>query len=149
MHNNDGPCQEVLDRADELGVDPDALNELATDPANGGTVTASTIREAEVGILLEQRGDLAGPLRRDPIGAGEFFDANGDLWDIKAFRSTRPNDGARVFDLDAALRSVEGEFLVGENVILDTLDLDPADLSDLLSAIDASDFEPKLRGLVL
>ncbi len=148
VHNNDGPCQEVLDRAAELGVDPEYLDELARDPASGGTVDADSLREAEVGVLLDQRGDLPGPLRRDASGAGEFFDANGELWDIKAFRSTRP-DGSPNFVLEAALSSIQGEFLAGENIILDTLNLDEADLSALLSAIAESDFEPKLSVVVL
>ena len=40
--------------------------ELAKDPAHGGVVDDKRLREAEVGLILEARGDLPGPITRAP-----------------------------------------------------------------------------------
>ncbi len=51
--------------------------DLARDPAQGGKATAKTEQERKVGLELEKRGDVAGPITRDPTGAAEFIDAQG------------------------------------------------------------------------
>ena len=63
------------------------IEELAKDPAKGGTADSKTRREAEVALQLEEMGQLAGPIRRDPTGDAEFIDRRGTLWDVKQFHS--------------------------------------------------------------
>jgi hypothetical protein len=84
--------------------------ELARDPAHGNRMTSSSKQEAIVGIALEAAGKLPGPIVREQSGKSEFVDANGQRWDVKAFTSKYPKRKG-----------------VGENVILDTRDLDVAD----------------------
>ena len=122
----------------------DQAEELSRDGAKGGKIDTKSIREAEVGIRAEQDGLLDGPLRTDPSGNAEFIDANGDLWDIKAFRSTTP-DGRPIFDLERTLNAIQGEFLVGENILLDIADLNFDDFSALVDAIDDYNFDPELK----
>jgi RsiW-degrading membrane proteinase PrsW (M82 family) len=94
------------------------VEELADDPSVGG-ITDKTLREAEVGLSLEQRGTLRGPIRRDPDGFGEFIDADDVVWDVKAFHSGHPKG----FELNKAMRNITREIRVGEKVIVDTLNM--------------------------
>jgi hypothetical protein len=66
------------------------LKELATDPAQGGAVTAKTLREADVGLALEEAGRLPKPITRDLSGRAEFLDGASKRWDVKRFNSSFP-----------------------------------------------------------
>jgi uncharacterized protein YukE len=124
--------------------------ELAANPADGSVADAKTRREAEVALGLEAQGTLPGPIRRadidntDPAAQrdlGDFFDATGQAWDVKAPTDTFPGgpqmgqlmpptqrgryDGA---DFEQA---IVNELAQGQHVILDTANLSPAGLDDL------------------
>jgi hypothetical protein len=106
------------------------LDDLAMDPARGVS-DAKSLVEAQVGLNLEESGQLAAPIRRDPTGFAEFIDGNDQLWDIKAFRSDFPNG----YEKAAAMSAIRTEIAAGENVILDTSNLSPADLAELHRAV--------------
>ncbi|MCG8535285.1 MAG: hypothetical protein MI808_09330 [Pseudomonadales bacterium] len=99
------------------------LEGLAADPAHNGKVTPKTLQEAEVGLSLEESGHLKPPIQRDPRpDGGEFIDADGQVWDVKAFDSRwPPRKGG--FKLDRDLAKIEDEIAKNENVILDTTNL--------------------------
>ena len=89
------------------------LEDLARDPANRFQVDAKSLHERDVGLDLEQRGVLQGPIRRDiERDRAEFLDINNVPWDIKGFT-------AASFDETVALAQIEAELGKGENVILD------------------------------
>jgi len=121
VHNEDlTPCQIRAQRVEELAADP------AT-----GALDAKTRREATVGLDLEEAGFLEGPITRDPSGAAEFIDADGQAWDVKAFNSNFANG----YDRDTALAAIQSEISLGENVILDTANLSLAHQAELRRAI--------------
>ena len=137
VHNQDSDCflnlstalqQLVLSKADELGVTPDALAILSQDGAFGNQISVKSIREAEVGIQLRLAKRIVGPLRPDPSGAGEFFDGNLELWDVKAFNSID-------FDVAREISKIQREFNLGEHVLLDIKNLNDADLLELIDAV--------------
>lgn len=109
---------------------PEELDALASDPAHGGRINGKTMREREVGIGAEARGLVSGPILRDPTGAAEFIDSDGQAWDVKGFRSDFPPK-AGGFDLARDLGKVERELAAGHNVIIDTEKLDERDLEAL------------------
>jgi len=111
-------------------------NELAQDPAHNGAISNKTLREADIGLDLEEAGKLKPPITRDPNPAGaEFIDGDGVLWDIKAFDSRfKPRKGG--FELNRDLGKIEAELAKGENVILDTVNLTPEHAAALREAIE-------------
>lgn len=104
------------------------MDELAPDPASGTT----NVPEAEVGVGLEVDGKVRG-LRRDASGAAEFIDANGQAWDVKAFRSDVTGRGA--FELGEAMKKIKSEIALGENIMLDTRHLSADHIDALRTAI--------------
>ena len=122
----------------------DRLDELAQDPAHNGKETPGSRREAEVGLSLEEAGELPGPIQRDPSGAAEFIDATGQKWDVKAFNSNfPPRKGG--FKLETAMDKIRGELDAGENVILDTKNLSPAHQQQLREAIEAQGWGDRIK----
>jgi hypothetical protein len=124
--------------------------ELAQDPAHGGKPTPKGLREAEVGLEMERRGELPGPIRRaemdnsDPAfqkDQGEFVDATGQTWDVKAPADLFPAGPKAGTPMPPGLRGrydgdiMEGvlarELTAGQNVIIDTKNLSPAAATDL------------------
>lgn len=97
---------------------------------------AKSLREAEVGLSLEERGALPGPIRRDPSGSAEFIDANGKKWDVKAWNSRYAPKG---YNTESALAAVRREVGAGENVIVDTGNMSADHISDLKAALSAHD----------
>ena len=108
---------------------------LARDPAHGNKMTKTSKREAFVGIMLEMRGKLPGPIKREKTGASEFVDARGTRWDVKAFNSHWPQKSGG-FLLERALRKLGTQFAGGEKVILDTANLTPAHKKQLREGLD-------------
>ncbi|MDG4806714.1 hypothetical protein O7634_08090 [Micromonospora sp. WMMD1120] len=130
------------------------LEELAADPAHNGAISAKSRIEAEVGLAAEADGKIPGPIRRaeldnsDPAfqkDQGEFFDANGDNWDVKS-----PNDlfpaGRRAgepmpegmkgrYDGEEFEQKLADEVAGGQNVILNTRSLSPSALADLRARV--------------
>lgn len=106
--------------------------DLARDPAHGGAISDKTIREREVGVGLEEAGEVPGPITRDPTGGSEFIDANGQAWDVKGFNSNfPPRKGG--FDLMRDAGKIDSALATGENIMLDTAKL-TAEHADLLRA---------------
>ncbi|WP_207706006.1 hypothetical protein, partial [Clostridium sp. HBUAS56010] len=74
------------------------LDSLAKDPAHTGSNRPidieKGIHERTVGLNVEESGKIKGPIVRDPSGKAEFFDANGQAWDVKSFNSNfKPKKG--------------------------------------------------------
>ena len=116
-------------------IDPKAARDarlqlLARDPAHGGKVTPKSLREAECAVSLEEGNKIPGPVQRDPSGAADFFDANGQAWDHKGPNSHEtPDKGG--FDLKVDAKKVDDSLAINENVILDTNLMTPADVASL------------------
>ncbi len=112
------------------------IKELAQDPAHKGVLDAKGIREAEVGLSLEESGKIPKIAGRDPSGAAEFIDVTGQKWDVKAFNSKFPPKKGG-FQLERDLGRVESEIGKGENVILDSANLTADHAAQLKAAIEA------------
>ncbi|OKP85337.1 hypothetical protein A3842_07285 [Paenibacillus sp. P3E] len=70
------------------------LDDLARDPASNEKIEPKNIREREVGLAVEERGQL-GKLIRDPQAenGAEFIDTSSGLkWDVKSFESYPSGD---------------------------------------------------------
>ena len=115
--------------------------DLAKDPAKGGKIDAGSEAEREVGLGLEERGEVPGPITRDPTGGAEFIDANGVEWDVKAYNSNFPNG----FQPERIEQQLEMSRRLGENIMLDTRNLSSADLSKLREIVDAKDMGENVR----
>ena len=86
-----------------------------------------------MGVGLEEAGAVRG-LRRSTNEAEEFVDDAGRAWDVKAFHSERGR-----FNLDSAMRKISQEMnWSNENIMLDTRNLSPGDLTRLREAIEAA-----------
>lgn len=138
-------ADEAADAAEAAAARAQRLDDLARDPAHGGQITDATRAEAEVGLGLEESGQVPGPIRRSENPGEEFIDGAGQAWDVKAYRSEAPN-GRRVFDLDRSVNQVRSEVRLGENVMIDTRNLDAADAQALRDAVAA---DPSLADNVL
>jgi hypothetical protein len=123
----------------------DRYLELAIDPAHKGVPpTPAQLRESGVGLSLEGRGTLPGPLTRDPTGAAEFIDASGVKWDVKGFNSNfPPNKGG--FSLDRDVGKIEKEIAQGERVILDTQNLKPEHVRALRERLEKLGHSDKVQ----
>ena len=111
------------------------FDDLAADPARGGAVDASSERERTIGLGAEQSGLINGPIVRDPSGAAEFIDVDGQAWDVKGFRSDFPVSSGG-FGIEQAMNNVEKELRSGHNVIIDTCNLSVEHLEELRTEIE-------------
>jgi hypothetical protein len=116
-------------------VDPVASREarirlLARDPAHGGKTTPGSLREAEVAVSLEESGQVKGPIQRDPTGAADFIDASGTEWDVKGPNSNVP-PAQGGFELATDVAKIDKSLALGENVMVDTGKMTPADVAAL------------------
>ncbi|PHU33509.1 hypothetical protein, partial [Pseudobutyrivibrio ruminis] len=117
------------------GRTEEELGLLASDPAHGYKIEPQGLKERDVGLALEERGDLGYIIRDMDIDKGaEFIDETTGLkWDVKSFESypkgkngvpiTSPQKGA--FTEQVAIKKIETEFLHGHNVIIDTRNMIP------------------------
>lgn len=55
-------------------------DDLARDPSHGHQISPKSKREREVGLALEEAGEVPGPIKRDTSGDAEFIDANEQAW---------------------------------------------------------------------
>jgi len=117
--------------ADPLhGRTQEQFDALASDPAHGGKIDPKSMQERRVGLDLEARGEVPGPLTRDPTGGAEFIDSVGQKWDVKGFNSNfTPKKGG--FDLIRDAGKVDKSLALGENVMLDTSKMSPTDVQAL------------------
>ncbi len=122
---------------------PEELGALASDPAHGGATTPGAEREREIGLGAEQAGIVKGPIIRDPSGAAEFIDSDGQAWDVKGFRSDFPVSRGG-FEIDRAMNNVEKELRSGHNVIIDTGNLSEDDLGALQTEIERRGFSERV-----
>ncbi len=91
-------------------------------------------REAIIGVLLEARGRLSPPVRREPTGHAEFVDRHGAAFDVKSFRSDRPRLLGG-FDLERSLANITRKLDQHINIIMDTSALTPSDRNRLKAAV--------------
>ncbi|MEK3757092.1 hypothetical protein MKZ07_01535 [Paenibacillus sp. FSL P4-0338] len=130
------------------------LDDLARDPASNGKIEPKNIREREVGLAVEERGQL-GKLVRDPQGenGAEFIDTSSGLkWDVKSFESypsgdngipiTNPKKGA--FTIKQGMKKLQKEFDNGNNVIIDTRKMEPEHVEQLKKTIDEEGVTDKI-----
>ena len=131
--------------AEESGRTEKEYHDLARDPAHAGGITAKTQRERSIGLDLERQGVLPGPITRDsrPRG-GEFVDSTGQAWDVKGFNSYVPTSRGG-YTLRQSIEDIEEEIREGENVILDTSKLLPADVAELRAEIEARGLASHVR----
>ena len=125
------------------GRTQEELDDLARDPSHGNKITEQGIKEREVGLQLEERGDLGHIVRDTQADKGaEFIDqVTGKYWDIKSFESypngiTSPRKGA--FTVENAMKKILREIGNGHKVIVDTRNLIAEHVAQLQQAIDAA-----------
>jgi WXG100 family type VII secretion target len=121
----------------------DRYQPLAADPAHAGIVSEKTLRESGVGLALEGRGQLPGPIVRYPTPAAEFTDATGQAWDVKTFNSNFPPKKGG-FEVNKTMREIKSELDKNENIILDTKDLTPAHIAQLKEAIEKAGIQDQV-----
>jgi hypothetical protein len=119
------------------------LDELAQDPAHGGVVRPQSLQEARVGLRAEANGDIPGPITRAPFGPngedlGEFFDAEGQRWDVKSSPDLTPPSSRtpgqpipNPQSEQAFTNMINKELSQGENVLLDPGGMTPGRLAQL------------------
>lgn len=144
------------------------LEELSDDKERGRN-DASTRREAEVALSLEEQGRLKPKIRRPQKGnghSGDFVDGAGQDWDVKQphsrgplikklqakaraegkappeFPADKPIPGE--FSVDTTLKEIQREVSAGENVIVDTIMLDAEDLAALRKAVTNAGLKPNV-----
>ncbi len=85
------------------------FNELAADPDQGNKILPKTRLEAAAGIEAELKGLVPGPIQRGPEGI-EFYDSQGNPWDVKTPRSPDPSSKKPwAFPLEANVNSIKKE----------------------------------------
>lgn len=114
------------------------LDALAADPAHAGSKRQIDIdkglHEQKVGLGVEESGKIKGPLTRDPSGKSEFFDADGQAWDVKSFNSNyKPKKGG--YTLQKSMDEIYDSLTKNENILLDTTNLSEAHKAELLKEI--------------
>ena len=121
------------------GRSSEELDSLADDPEHRGSKRDSDIKkgrhERYVGLSLEESGKLAGPIVRDTSGAAEFFDANGQAWDVKSFNSHYPSSSGG-YSLAHCMSMINKELKKGENIILDTTNLYEEHMEELINELE-------------
>jgi len=95
----------------------DYWKSLMRDPDQGNKITQKTINETSAALKAVKLGILKGPLLRDTRG-GDFIDALGQQWDVKACISHAPN-GRYIFDADHLVKEFKIDIMCGENILLD------------------------------
>ncbi|EIT84450.1 hypothetical protein A374_15032 [Fictibacillus macauensis ZFHKF-1] len=125
------------------------LDDLAGDPSHGGRIEGQGIKEREIGLELESRGDLGRIIRDQKADKGaEFIDTVTEKkGDVKSFESypnghTSPKKGA--FTVDNAMKKIKKEFERGHNVILDDRNLTPEHTKQLKEAIQKEGISDKI-----
>lgn len=144
------------------------LADLARDPDHAGKASPSSIAEAEAVMGLEDAGLIPTGSRRPPTRDGsDFHDPTGQKWDVKAPRSRtnliheiqekarakgkpapelptdRPIRGE--FTVESTLKELRKEIEAGEKVIVDTRNMQPADVEALREAIATAGLEDHVK----
>lgn len=116
------------------------LDDLARDPSHGGKITDGSKLERDIGLALEERGDL-GHIVRDKTadGGAEFIDTvTGKKYNVKSFVSypnghTSPKKGA--FTVDSSIKNIKKELNKNYNLIINTTDLTPEHRMELVNEL--------------
>lgn len=111
-HTGSGHPYDIYNRT------PQELEDLTKDPDHGFKPSPKSIAERDAALKVEARGEIRGPIRRDPNRAsGDFIDADEIKWDVKGWFSERPEG----YNLNKAIEKIEETiFEKKENVIIDT-----------------------------
>ncbi|WP_051310936.1 PAAR domain-containing protein [Zooshikella ganghwensis] len=83
------------------------FNDLASDPDHSGAIKPTTRAEAMAGLEAEKQGLIKGPIKRGPRGI-EFYDGDGNPWDVKAPPSAKPGK-PDFFDPEQSGKSIQSE----------------------------------------
>ncbi len=130
------------------------LDDLARDPSHGFKIESQGLKERNIGLALEERGDLGSIIRDTRIDKGaEFIDeTTGKSWDVKSFESypfgrngvpiINPKKGA--FTVKTGMRKIQKELMNGHNVIIDTRNLVPEHIEDLMKAVSEAGISDKI-----
>lgn len=119
------------------------LDELASDPARGGQITATGLREAEVGLEMEEAGALRGPVQRSPHAGTDLVDGNGMQWDVKSYRSAQTGRGR--FVAEDALRKLRLEVAGKDGVIIDTKLMSAEDVHSLRALVERAGLGERVK----
>lgn len=112
----------------------DEYDSLAKDPAKNFKMNKKSRIERQAGLELEVRGDLPGPIIRDPNPAGaEFIDAAGVQWDVKGWYSKYAPKG---YSLEKAVADIQESLSKGENVIIDSTKMFPEHIKEVSEAVN-------------
>lgn len=103
---------------------------LAVDPARGKVIDEKGEQERKIGLNAERQGLLPGPITRDPTGAAEFIDGEGQAWDVKGFNSNPIHTRGR-FNVRKDADKVDKSLNNKENVIIDTSMMSQKDIDSL------------------
>jgi predicted ribonuclease toxin of YeeF-YezG toxin-antitoxin module len=138
-----GKIDEVVDGISETKIKRSQaeLDELAKDPAHNGKINKKSIEERDVGLALEEAGEVP-KLQRDPTGKAEFIDETGQKWDVKGFHSQYAPKG---YNLESALENIKNSILNGENVMLDTRKMFPEHIQELVDALTREGLIDKVK----
>jgi hypothetical protein len=124
------------------------LQSLIQDPSHGNKISDLSIQEAAMGMACEKEGLLVGPLRRDPVGAAEFFDKFGQRWDVKRAISLSSNR-QQIFNPKALFAKIKRDLLLGENIILDMMKLENRDVSIIYKEVFQKLTEAELNRMLV
>jgi hypothetical protein len=129
--------------AERFGRTEAEYQDLARDPDIGDRITDKTIAERDAALGVEQRDGL-GKLVRDTQGA-DFVDTDsGQQWDVKAFNSnfSAENGG---FEVAKDAGKVDRDLGLGENVIVDTRNMNEQDVGALKAEGDRRGWGDRVR----
>ena len=125
------------------------MDDLARDPSHAFRIEEQGIKERQIGLELEERGEL-GYIIRDvqENGGAEFIDTTtGIKWDVKSFESypnghTEPRKGA--FTVSNAMKKINAEINKNHNVIIDVRKLVAEHVDLLKKAIDEAGISDRI-----
>ena len=83
------------------------FKDLASDPDHAGAIKPTTRAEAMAGLEAERQGHIKSPIERGPRGI-EFYDGNGNAWDVKAPPSAKPGK-RNFFNAEESGESIRAE----------------------------------------
>lgn len=132
--------KKAADAGQWLKSNPDDFIKLAEDAAHNGKINYKSLYEAHIGASLKESKRLSPPVVRSTDPKVEFVDGNNVNWDIKSYNSKYPNG----YSTEGARRGIEKEFKNNENVILDTTDMNQADIADLRNLVQTEGWGDKI-----